>query len=254
MKTNVKKILPILLLLLVLAAIWEVTATDRITFFFSKPSEIGVALIDDIKSGRAISDFIFSFYATILGLSIGIIFGMLSGFITFVIPKIRFIVFTLVSLFLALPILAIAPMFLIWFGTGLALKISLATLMVSLLMASETINARKQVSKTLYDWKYANKISDFIFARKITIPYIIQYIFSKLPAAANTAFLGVFVGEFIAADRGVGYRILRAGSLYQIDHVLASTISALLLLLTIQLLTYVVSAAVTQFVQRSSID
>jgi NitT/TauT family transport system permease protein len=134
----------------------------------------------------------------------------------------------------ALPILAIAPMFLLWFGTGLALKIALAAILAGVVIAARTATSDNAISPELTEFLDANSISSATRTRKVTFPASLEWTLVAIPSAANAAFLGVFIGEFVAADKGIGYRILRAGALYQVDVVLANTLLALIMLLVIQ--------------------
>lgn len=217
--------------------LWENAANNsrNVAFFFASPSQVASALRRLVSTGLAAQDVAASGKATVYGLGLGLAFGSLVGTLALLVPRISKTIGGLVSVLSALPILAVAPMFLIWFGTGLALKVSIAAILSSLIFAHRVMGVRSRISEELREFLRANVQSWGMETRKVLFPLAVGEALADFPAAANAAFLGVFVGEFISADRGIGYRILRNGALYQVDIVLAETFLALCLLLALQI-------------------
>ena len=239
---------------LFLLFVWEAFATPNVVFFFSKPSEILWAFKEAVLSGRALTDSWASFAATLLGITVGIILGVVIGTAGLLSEVARPTIFAVISAIAAFPILALAPMFLIWFGTGFTLKASLAATLATLVAANATLRAPDLAGAELLSFSVANQWSKQLLLRKILIPLGAREVLRRLPEASNAAFLGTFVGEFIAADRGVGYRILRSGSLYQIDVVLAYAMLAVIVLLSLQLLVWIARSQIQNAIELLSID
>jgi NitT/TauT family transport system permease protein len=237
----------------VMLALWQAAATSNanVNFFFSSPAVW--ALIDNVQSGQAYIDVLASAKETIGALAVGVVWGVLLGMLGLWLPDARSILAGAISVLAALPILALAPMFLIWFGVDIGLKIALGGLLSGLVVATQVLGAHRIVTPELGEFIAANRIGVSSSVRKIVLPLAIPAALQRFPDAVNGAFLGVFVGEFIAADRGVGYRILRSGSLYAVDQVLASTTLALLLLLGLQVAMALTSAAIISAVQQASL-
>lgn len=236
--------------------LWEVAARNSsfASFFFSSPSDVFRAIIAGAVSGTAKSDILASMAATILGLLIGATAGVLIGIMGLGSPALKGVFGSSVAVIGALPILAIAPMFMIWFGTGLSLKIALGSVLAGLVFAGRTLNLAASIGAPLMEFAQANRIPASCQATKMTVPLGASWILAEVPAATNASFLGVFVGEFIAADRGIGYRILRSGALYQVDVVLAYSALAILSLLLLQMVLALASRRISRFVEVLSVD
>jgi NitT/TauT family transport system permease protein len=236
-------------------ALWQAAATSNanVNFFFSSPAGAFWALMGNVQSGQAYIDILASAKETIGALAVGVLWGASLGMLGLWLPDARSILAGAISVLAALPILALAPMFLIWFGVDIGLKVALGGLLSGLVVATQVLGAHRVVTPELGEFIAANRIRISTSVRKIVLPLAVPAALQRFPDAVNGAFLGVFVGEFIAADRGVGYRILRSGSLYAVDQVLASTTLALLLLLGLQLAMAFMSAAIISAVQQASL-
>lgn len=255
-RSRVAVYLVVLAIVASLLAIWQrqASTSHSVEFFFSSPLKIAAALWDGLVTGVSVSDLWASGVATIGGLAIGIACGSAIGSAAVALPAIRGPIKGSIAMLAALPILAIAPMFLIWFGTGLALKVVLGAILSALVIAARTMNSDQAVSVRVHEFLEANGIPTKVRLRKVTLPASLEWTLVAVPAAANASFLGVFIGEFVAADRGIGYRILRAGALYQVDVVLAQTLLALGMLLVIQLAAWLFRDRVAAIARYASLD
>jgi NitT/TauT family transport system permease protein len=236
--------------------LWEVAArhSTGVAFFFASPTEVARALHKLVASGIARKDVIVSGEETLYGLGVGIALGSTIGLIGLAAPRLAPAIQAIVGLLAALPILAVAPMFLIWFGTDLALKVALAAVLSALIFAHRVMAIQRDVSDEIREFLRVNVARRDIEASKVLFPTAVQQVLEDFPAAANAAFLGSFLGEFISADAGIGYRILRSGALYQVDVVLAETLLALGLLMAIQIVVRFIRKGVIAIAQWLSLD
>jgi NitT/TauT family transport system permease protein len=234
---------------------WQLAsaANPKTAFFFSSPSQVILALQRNLQNGQLISDFVASAMATLCGLGLGALAGCVIGLLALLIPAVTSVVRIAVLALAALPILAVAPMFLIWFGAGAGLKIAIATVLCATAFAGQTLTIPSALPPGLRDFLLANRLPLRQQLGKVMLPLGVEHLLKVTPAAANAAFLGVFVGEFVAADRGIGYRILRAGALYQVDVVLAQVLVALALLMALQLIVHAGQRAGTVAAERASL-
>jgi NitT/TauT family transport system permease protein len=239
-----------------LLVLWEAAATGNATtqFFFSSPTAVAEALLGGLRGGEAWVDIAASAQETVGALAVGILLGVWLGFFALLLPPFRPVVAGLISVLAALPILALAPMFLIWFGVGVALKVALGAMLCALIATGQVLAADKVITRDLEEFLTANRITGSVALRKVVLPLAMPAALRRFPDAVNAAFLGVFIGEFVAADRGLGFRILRSGSLYAVDQVLAYTILALLLLLGLQVVVAAASALITRIVHQASLS
>lgn len=115
------------------------------------------------------------------------------------------------------PLVAVAPLFVIWFGDGILTKVLLAALicflpvLVSIYQGLINVDSRANDLLTLLDASKWQKV------RYLYLPSLASHLFGGLKVAIVLAVIGAIVGEFAAAKKGVGFQILMAS--YQLDTV-----------------------------------
>src|SRR5579862_685130 len=106
------------------------------------------------------------------------------------------------------PIVAIAPLLVIWLGTGWWSKIVAAILICFFPVLVNTVKGLKAADleyRELFDTLGASRSQEF---RKLRIPYCLPYLFSALKISSSLAIVGAIVGEFVGATQGLGYLIM----------------------------------------------
>lgn len=112
----------------------------------------------------------------------------------------------------SLPIIALAPIILLWMGYGLKTNVMIAFLVSFFPVVVNTITGLEDIDDDLLDLvRYLNASKWQVFY-KIRIPNSLPYIFSGLKICATMCVVGAIVGEFIGSDRGLGYIIITAQS------------------------------------------
>jgi len=106
------------------------------------------------------------------------------------------------------PIVAIAPLLVIWLGTGWWSKIVAAILICFFPVLVNTVKGLKAADleyRELFETLGANRGQEF---RKLRIPFCLPYLFSALKISSSLAVIGAIVGEFVGATQGLGYLII----------------------------------------------
>ncbi len=115
----------------------------------------------------------------------------------------------------SLPIVAIAPLLVLWFGYGLKTNILIAFLVSFFPIVINTTVGLTEIDEDLLDFvKYLNGTKLQIFL-KLRIPNSLPYIFAGLKISSTMCVVGAIVGEFIASDKGLGFIII--ASQYTMD-------------------------------------
>ncbi len=123
-------------------------------------------------------------------------------------PKIERAILPIIVALQIIPKIAIAPLFIIWFGFGLAPKLLLVFLLCFFpIMVSATTGLRS-VPQDILDLARSTGTSELMVFRKIRLPYAMPNIFTGLKVAATLATTAAIVAEFVASDRGLGYMLL----------------------------------------------
>jgi NitT/TauT family transport system permease protein len=185
-------------------------------FFWSKPSAVYETLIKFFAAGDAWTDIGFTFQSTIYGFLLGTASGSLLGLSFWWSRNYAAVVQPYMICFHSLPKLALAPLVILVFGIGLASKIAIATALTIIVSALTTYAGVKALDPDQERLFYSLGASRLQVFRKLVVPFCMPWVISVLRVNIGLALTGAIVGEFIAAQHGLGRAILYAGSTYDI--------------------------------------
>lgn len=106
------------------------------------------------------------------------------------------------------PIIAMAPLLLLWFGNGIASKVAAAALIAFFPAIVNTTKGLKAVDAEALDLLHSLSATKWQIFTKLRLPNALPYIFSAFKISTSLAVVGAIVGEFVGANRGIGYLIL----------------------------------------------
>jgi len=190
------------------------------------PMQVGSNLYAWISSGGFMPHLVATVYGSLGGLAIGAGLGFVSGVIVGEVRLLDRAVYPMALALQAMPIVAIAPLIIVWFGIGLASKMALVAVGTFFVMFINTVAGMHAAPAELLDMGRAFGGNRWRVAFTIKIRASLDYVFSGLEVCAALSFILCVVGEFLAAMAGLGY-YLRAAS-YDID---ASSMFAAVLVL-----------------------
>jgi NitT/TauT family transport system permease protein len=107
----------------------------------------------------------------------------------------------------AIPIVAIAPLLVIWFGPGMFSKILISALIVFFPVLVNTVVGLRAVPENLRDLMHSLKASRSQMLRYLEIPSALPVLLGGLRIGATLSVIGAVVGEFVGSDRGLGFLI-----------------------------------------------
>lgn len=110
------------------------------------------------------------------------------------------------------PVVAVAPLLIIWLGFGDEPKIAVAILISFFPILVNTLTGLRQVPSDLGDLARALCASRWQVLRRISFPNAVPYVFASARVSITLAVVGAVVGEFVAADAGLGFLILRGSA------------------------------------------
>lgn len=106
------------------------------------------------------------------------------------------------------PVVAMAPLLLLWFGNGIWSKVASAALISFFPAIVNTTKGLKSVDVEAMDLFKSLSATKWQIFTKLRLPTALPYIFSALKISTSLAIVGAIVGEFVGANRGIGYLIL----------------------------------------------
>jgi putative hydroxymethylpyrimidine transport system permease protein len=208
----------------VLVVIWQVIiwAFEPRGFLLPSPGEV-VAVYAEQGSYLA-RHALTTIGEMVLGLVIGSATGIVVALVLSHFPILDRYLMPLVVATQTLPVFAIAPLLVIWFGFGIGSKIVMASLIIFFPVASAFYDGLKQTSRGWLDLGHnwgASRVQLLWFMR---IPAAMPSLVSGLKVAATLAPIGAIVGEWAGAAGGLGFVMLQANARTQSDVVFAALI------------------------------
>jgi len=155
----------------------------------------------------------------------------------------RFLERTIYTLLVALnsiPKVALAPLFVIWLGTGTEPKVSVAVMLAIFPIVIDTVLGLRSVDPDMLSLARVSKASPWQVLFKIRFPCALPSLFAGMKVAISFALVGAIVGEFVAGGTGLGFQILVAQGQFDTPRVF---VSLLLLSLMGTVLFYLVDFA-----------
>ena len=184
-------------------------------FILPPVSAIVVALWSGLTSGLYVTHAGVTATEAIIGFLIGSLLGVAIGTIIVVFPTMERIVYPYVVALQTVPKVAIAPLMVVWFGFGLTSKILVVALVSLFPVLVNVIAGLRAVDQDRLDLLEALSASRWQVFRYLRFPNALPFIFAGLNTAIVFAVIGAIVGEFVGANRGLGFLILQAN--YQLD-------------------------------------
>jgi NitT/TauT family transport system permease protein len=198
-----------------LLAGWEISSGRWIDpFWVSSPSQVFLYLYAVFADGSIFGHLAITLYETFLGFFIGSIFGIGLGFALGRRELLTDILDPYVVAFNGIPRIALAPLFIIWFGIGPTSKVILVISVVFFLTFFNTFAGVKGVDAELKNVLRIMGATERQILTKVTLPAIVPWITTGLKIALPYAIVAAVVGEFIAASKGLGYLINYNTSLF----------------------------------------
>ena len=154
------------------------------------------------------SNFMATFYEVVGGFLVSALIGVILGVAIVWSEWLKRTILPFLVFLNSLPKIAVAPLFMIWFGYGILPNILIVFLISFFPVVINTATGLVAVDEDLLDLVRCLHATKWQKMRKVQLPNSLPYIFSGLKIAATTAVTGAIVGEFVASDKGLGSVII----------------------------------------------
>ena len=149
--------------------------------------------------------------ATLLASSVGFAIGWVLGFAAAVLlnfsPRAALAFEPYVMLAMGVPLFALIPLLILWFGIGITPKVVIVVSLVFFIVFISTISGLRSIDRKLLDMARVMGASRGQIIAKVSRHAILPHVFSGLKIGVPRAISAAIVGEFLVADRGLGYYI-----------------------------------------------
>jgi len=216
-------VLPLLAFALCLA-LWE--TASRVfaipTYLMPSPSAI---LAAGHKLGWALASNAGATLMTILlGFGLAIVIGIPLGVLVSCSPLVAEAFYPLIVFAHAIPIIAVAPVIVVIFGTDLLARLIIVVLIAFFPIMVATASGMLNTPRDMLELAQATAASRLVQITSIRIPHAIGYIFGGLRIGVTVAVVGTVVSEFVSSDRGLGYLVTAATTQFNVPMAMASVI------------------------------
>ncbi|MCA9910071.1 MAG: ABC transporter permease [Anaerolineae bacterium] len=220
-----RALVPLLLPALVLL-VWQVVVSLGVypEFIIPSPSAVLAKFIDVLRDGRLLANTWVTLSQTLAGLTIGVALSVLLGY---AIAKNRLLDDLFSPLIIALqstPVVAYAPLLVIWFGNGPTSKVVTSALIVFFPMLMNTVVGLRSVPKSLRDLMLSLRATPWQMFKHLEVPAALPVLLGGLKVSATLAVIGSVVGEFVSARAGLGWLINDARYNYDTPLVLVAVL------------------------------
>lgn len=189
-------------------------------YLLPKPSEVIKVMAEDpvflLRHGMV------TVSATLGGFALATLVGIGIAILIVYSPFLEKTLFTALVAFNAIPKIAIAPLFIMWIGTGLESKVLMAFLIAIFPIIVDTVMGLRSIDPAQLDLVRTYRASQVQSFFKIRFPNALPSIFAGMKVGITLALIGTIVGEFVGANKGLGFVILQAQGTYQTPLVFAA--------------------------------
>jgi NitT/TauT family transport system permease protein len=194
-----------MILIVVIFILWDVVIrVFRIPpYLIPTPWDVAKMLVAEWP--RLWRESLFTAYATLGGFGLSILFGIPVAMLIAYSRLVESYVYPLLVFSQSVPKIAIAPLFVVWFGFGIFPKVISAFLLGFFPVVVATVMGFKSMEPDMIDLARSMRASRLQTFLKFSLPQALPSIFSGLKVSATLAVVGAVVGEFVGSNSGIGY-------------------------------------------------
>ena len=212
-------------------AVWEAVflVVPLNTLFISKPSLIAVAFWELLTGGELLHDLAVSGLPFLYGFSAAVVVGVSIGVVMGWRVRVGYALDPLMTVLYASPLVALAPLIMVFFGVGLSAKTIIIFLLSVFPFIFNTAAGVRAVDRLLINVVRSLGGTERDLYLKVIIPSVLPYIVAGARYGVGRALVGILVGEFVAASEGIGYAIAKYGDLFALDKMFACIITVMVI-------------------------
>jgi len=221
---NVKnRIYPVVFFIAILI-IWEIISRSGILpqYVLPAPSNIVVSLVVNFPS--LLDDMIITLLEALIGFAIAILLAVAMAIIMDSVIGFKKTVYPVMIISQTIPIIILAPLFIIWFGYGYTPKVVIVVLICFFPITISLLQGLVSVDRELIDLLRSMGASKFQLYRFVKIPSAMPNFFAGLKIAATYSIMGATIGEWVGGKNGLGVYMIRAKQSFATDRVFAAII------------------------------
>jgi ABC-type nitrate/sulfonate/bicarbonate transport system permease component len=213
--------------LAVLLIAWELVGRFVLTnpLFFAPLSRVVLAAIELLQTGQLQNDILVSFSELIYGMALAIVIGIVFGTMSGISQRVTDYTKIYVTALYATPLVAVAPLLILWLGIGAASKVAVVFLTAVFPILINTAAGVRSTDATYVEVAQSFGASRFQVIGKVIMPSTFPYMLTGIRIAIGRGIVGVVVGELFGARAGLGYLIFTSGQTFDVPALFVGVIA-----------------------------
>lgn len=184
-------------------------------FILPSPWDVWTRLLKSLADGSLLLHTGYTLIEIVLGLFFGVCFATIIGYLLAKSRSLEKIVSPYLVASQAIPIVAVAPLLILWFGSGITSKVLICSLIVFFPVLVNTVVGVRAVQPALYDLMNSVRATRWQILFKLELPASLPVLLGGLRIGATLSVIGAIVGELVDAKNGLGF-LLKVGD-FQYD-------------------------------------
>lgn len=227
-----------LLPLTVFIIVWHfVTYGDQQRqFIFSSPEKVLQALVRTIDSGELLVNCQVTIMEALIGFALGTTVGAVIGLSLWYSRLVAQVSKPYVTALATVPIFALAPVIISWFGIDIVSKIALAFLSTVSVAIVQSYQGAMSVDSRFLRMMQVVRATRWQTFTSVVVPSSIIWVLNAMKLNIGLALMGAFIGEFISSEHGLGYMIVKASGLYDQATVFVGVLALIVIALVLTFL------------------
>ena len=176
-------------------------------FILPGPALVWQRFLESLADGQLLYHTLATLLEVVAGLGLGGLIATILGYLLAKSPALEKLISPYLVASQSIPTVAIAPLIVIWFGPGIFSKVLISSLIVFFPVLINTVVGLREVPQDLRDLMRSLKASPIQTFWKMEVPAALPVFLGGLRVGATLSVIGAVVGEFVGADRGLGFLI-----------------------------------------------
>ncbi len=234
--------------------VWQLVAwlTGFPAFILPSPEQVGARFVQALTDGTLLRNTAVTLAEILAGLALGVSVATFLGYVLARSLHLERLLSPYIVASQSIPVVAIAPLLVIWFGPGLFSKVLICALIVFFPVLVNTVVGVRSVPEDLRDLMRSLQASRWLTLRYLELPAALPVFLGGLRIGATLSVIGAVVGEFVGANSGLGYMVNYARGLFDTSLVFVAVFTLIILALILYGAVSLVEIRLLSWQQRPS--